>query len=61
LCGPPTRSVGPTDRSVSLLVGRNHLSETVVSLVGGDPGVPSLTSPRAMCRRSDLREDMAKS
>jgi hypothetical protein len=39
-CGLPTRSVGPTDRSASLLVGRTHLSGTVVSLVGGDPGVP---------------------
>jgi hypothetical protein len=39
-CGTLTRSVGPTDRSVSLLVGQTHLSGTVVSLVGGDPGVP---------------------
>jgi hypothetical protein len=39
-CGPPTRSVGPTDRSVGFLVGRTHLSGTAVSLVGGDPGVP---------------------
>jgi hypothetical protein len=39
-CGLPTRSVGPTDRSAGLLVGRIHLSGTVVSLVGGDPGVP---------------------
>jgi hypothetical protein len=39
-CGPPTRSVGPTDRSAGLLVGRTHLSGTAVSLVGGDPGVP---------------------
>jgi hypothetical protein len=37
---PPTRSVGPTDRSAGLLVGRTHLSRTAVSLVGGDPGVP---------------------
>jgi hypothetical protein len=39
-CGSPTRSVGPTDRSAGLLVGRTHLSVTTVSLVGGDPGVP---------------------
>jgi hypothetical protein len=39
-CGLPTRSVGPTDRSAGLLVGRIHLSGTAVSLVGGDPGVP---------------------
>jgi hypothetical protein len=39
-CGLPTRSVGPTDRSAGLLVGRTHLSGTAVSLVGGDPGVP---------------------
>jgi hypothetical protein len=39
-CGPPTRSVGPTDRSAGLPVGRTHLSGTAVSLVGGDPGVP---------------------
>jgi hypothetical protein len=38
--GPPTRSVGSTDRSVGLLVGQTHLSGTSVSLVGGDPGVP---------------------
>jgi hypothetical protein len=25
-CGPPTRSVGPTDRSTDLLTGRTHLS-----------------------------------
>jgi hypothetical protein len=37
---PPTRSVGPTDRSAGLLVGRTHLSGMVVSLVSGDPGVP---------------------
>jgi hypothetical protein len=37
---PPTRSVGPTDRSTSLLVGWTYLSGTAVSLVGGDPGVP---------------------
>jgi hypothetical protein len=39
-CGQPTRSIGPTDRSAGLLVGRTHLSSTAVSLVGGDPGVP---------------------
>jgi hypothetical protein len=39
-CGPPTRSVGPTNRSAGLLVGRTHLSGTAVSLVGGDPAVP---------------------
>jgi hypothetical protein len=39
-CRLPTRSVGPTDSSASLLVGRTHLSGTAVSLVGGDPGVP---------------------
>jgi hypothetical protein len=37
-CGPPTRSAG-------LLVGRTHLSGTVVSLVGGDPGVPMSHKP----------------
>jgi hypothetical protein len=36
----PTRSVGPTDRSASLLVGQTHLSGTTMSLVGGDLGVP---------------------
>jgi hypothetical protein len=39
-CGPPTRSVGPTDRLSSLLVGRTHLLGKAASLVGGDPGVP---------------------
>jgi hypothetical protein len=38
-CRLPTRSVGPTDRSVGLLVGQTHLSGTAVSLVGGDPRV----------------------
>jgi hypothetical protein len=33
-------SVGPTDRSAGLLVGRTHSPGTAVSLVGGDPGVP---------------------
>jgi hypothetical protein len=36
----PTRSVGPTDRSVVLPVGRTNLSRTAVSLVGGNPRVP---------------------
>jgi hypothetical protein len=44
-CGPPTRSVGPTVMSVSLLVGQTHLSGTVVRLVGGDPGVPMSHKP----------------
>jgi hypothetical protein len=44
-CGLPTRSVGPTDRSVGLLVGRAYLSGTAVSLVGGDPGVPMSHKP----------------
>jgi hypothetical protein len=39
-CGPPTRLVGPTDRSAGLLLGRTHLSGMAASLVGGDPGVP---------------------
>jgi hypothetical protein len=39
-CGRPTRSVGPTDRSAGLLVGRTNLSGATVSLVGRDPGVP---------------------
>jgi hypothetical protein len=39
------RSVGPTDRSVGLLVGRTHLSGMAVSLVGGDPGVPMSHKP----------------
>jgi hypothetical protein len=39
-CGPPTRSVGPTDRSAGLLLGRTYLSGTAVSLVSGDPRVP---------------------
>jgi hypothetical protein len=39
------RSVGPTDRSAGLLVGRAHLSGTAVSLVGGDPGVPMSHKP----------------
>jgi hypothetical protein len=48
--GLPTRSDGPTDRSTGLLVGRTHLSGTVVSLVGGDPRVPmshTLLLPRS--------------
>jgi hypothetical protein len=44
-CGLPTRSVGPTNRSASLLVGRTYLSGTAVSLVGGDPGVPMSHKP----------------
>jgi hypothetical protein len=44
---PPTRSVGSSNRSAGLLVGRTHLSGTVVSLVGGDLGVP-------MSHRNDL-------
>jgi hypothetical protein len=42
---PPTRSVGPLDRSAGLLVGRTHLSGTVMSLVGGDPRVPMSHKP----------------
>jgi hypothetical protein len=38
--GPHTRSGRPIVRSASLLMGRTHLSGTIVSLVGGDPGVP---------------------
>jgi hypothetical protein len=38
--GPHVRSGRPTDRSAGLLVGRTRLSGMVVSLVGGDPGVP---------------------
>jgi hypothetical protein len=50
-CGPPTRSVGPTNRSAGLLVGQTHLLGTAVSLVGGDPGVPmSHTSPPSPAR-----------
>jgi hypothetical protein len=44
-CGLPTRLVGPTDRSVGLLVGRTHLSGTDVRLVGGDQGVPMSHKP----------------
>jgi hypothetical protein len=44
-CGPPTRSVGPTVRSASLLVGQTHLLGTGVSLVGEDPGVPMSHKP----------------
>jgi hypothetical protein len=44
--GPPTRLVGPTDRSAGLKIGRTHLSGTVVSLIGGDPGVPTSHSTR---------------
>jgi hypothetical protein len=45
-CGPQTRSVGPSDRSAGLRVGRTHLSVAAVSLVGGDPGVPMSHSGR---------------
>jgi hypothetical protein len=48
LYGLPTRSVGPTNRSASLLVGRTHLSETAVSLVGGDPGVAVSHTPKQL-------------
>jgi hypothetical protein len=44
-CGPPTRSVGLTDTSADLLVGRTHLSGTAVSLVGGDLGVRMSQKP----------------
>jgi hypothetical protein len=53
--GPHFRSDRPTDRLTSLHVGRTHLLGMVVSLVGGDLGVPMSHKPRAMCRRSDLR------
>jgi hypothetical protein len=39
-CGRQTRSIGPTNRSAGLLVGRTYLSGTAVSLVGGGPGIP---------------------
>jgi hypothetical protein len=39
-CGPPTRLVGPTDRSAGLLMGQTHVPGTAGRLVGGDPGVP---------------------
>jgi hypothetical protein len=45
LCGLPTRSVGPTNRSAGLLVGRTLLSGMAVSLVGEDPGVPMSHKP----------------
>jgi hypothetical protein len=44
-CGLPTRSVGPTNRSACLLVGRTYLLGMAVSLVGGDPGVPMYHKP----------------
>jgi hypothetical protein len=44
-CGPPTRSFGPTVRSVGLLVGQTHLSGTTVSLVSGDSGAPMSHKP----------------
>jgi hypothetical protein len=37
--------LGPLDRLAGLLVGRTHLSGTVVSLVGGDPRVPMSHNP----------------
>jgi hypothetical protein len=37
--------LGPLDRSAGLLVGRTHLLQTAVSLVGGDPGVPLSHKP----------------
>jgi hypothetical protein len=46
-CGPPTRSVGPTDRSAGRLAGQTHLSGTTVSLVDGDPGVPMSHKPQS--------------
>jgi hypothetical protein len=36
---------GPTDRSVSLLLGRVHLTGTSGTLVGGDPWVPMSHKP----------------
>jgi hypothetical protein len=44
-CELPIRSIGPTDRSVGVLVGRTHLSGTAVNQVGGDPGVPMSHKP----------------
>jgi hypothetical protein len=52
-CGPATRSVGHTDRSVGLLAGWTYLSGTVVSLVGGDPEVP-------MCNRCSTHPEPYK-
>jgi hypothetical protein len=49
LCGSPTRSVGPINRSAGLLVGRTHLSGTAESLVGGDPRVPMSHTRRNKC------------
>jgi hypothetical protein len=43
--GPPTRSVGPTNRLAGLLVGRTYISGTIVSLVSGDPGLPMSHKP----------------
>jgi hypothetical protein len=59
--GSHIRSVGPTVRSASLLLGRTHLSRTTVNLVSGDPGVPMSHKPRVMCRCSDLEGVMMKS
>jgi hypothetical protein len=43
--GLHVRSGRPTDRSAGLLVGRTHLSGMVVSMVGGNPGVPMSHKP----------------
>jgi hypothetical protein len=56
-CGLPTRSVGPTVRSTGLLVGRTHLSGTIVSLVGGDPGVPMSHTERLTCAAAAIVAD----
>jgi hypothetical protein len=39
-------SVGPTNSSAGLLVGRTHLWGMAVSLVYGDPGVPMSHTPK---------------
>jgi hypothetical protein len=44
--GPQTRSIGPTVRSASLLVGADPLvGDDHASLVGGDPGVSMSHKP----------------
>jgi hypothetical protein len=43
--GPQLGWLGSLDRSAGLLVGRTHLSGTVMSMVGGDPGVPMSHKP----------------
>jgi hypothetical protein len=53
-CGLPTRLVGPTDKSASLLIGWTHLSRTAMSLVGGDPGVPM--SHKNICLYNKCKE-----